>query len=216
MRTELKTINLSLSSRVLKRSFDLVLSLVGLILFGWLIMLAWVVMSISTRQNGFFLQERIGRYGKPFRVIKIRSMVKSDSDSTTVTTKNDTRITKYGSLMRGLKIDELPQLINVLTGKMSIVGPRPDVPGFADLLTGRDASILNLRPGITGVASLAFKNEEVLLSNQKNPESYNSQYIYPEKTRLNIKYIENYSFLKDLGYTLETITGIVFIKNDGR
>ena len=99
---------------------------------------------------------------------------------------------------------------------MSFVGPRPDVRGFADNLVGVDASVLNIRPGITGVASLKFRNEEELLANQTNPETYNTDIIYPEKTRLNLLYIQNYCFLNDVGYILETITGIVFVRNDGR
>ena len=151
-----------------------------------------------------------------FRIIKIRTMRSCDSQFTTVTRSDDPRITGLGHIVRKCKIDELPQFINVFAGSMSIVGPRPDVPGFADNLTGLDKSVLCLRPGITGVASLAFRNEESLLSLQPNPEKHNLEVMFPEKTRLNLLYIENYSILRDVGYILETLTGIVLVKNDGR
>ena len=99
---------------------------------------------------------------------------------------------------------------------MSLIGPRPDVPGFADKLTGMDRTILSVRPGISGVASLAFRSEEELLANQPDPETYNAEVVYPEKTRLNLIYIAQYSVIRDIGYILESITGVKFVKNDGR
>ncbi len=196
---------LSLKYTVIKRLFDIVASLIGLILTGWLILLAFVLSSIDTHQSGFFTQKRVGKNGHLFRVIKIRTMRDLPDIDTTVTRENDPRITRLGRFWRKTKIDELPQLINVFLGQMSFVGPRPDVPGYADQLTGPDRIILSVRPGITGPATLAFRNEEKLLAQQDDPETYNRQVIWPEKVRLNREYIENYSFWQDMKYIWQTI-----------
>jgi len=125
----------------------------------------------------------------------------------TVTTKDDKRITRSGAFFRKTKIDELPQLFNVLFGTMSFVGPRPDVPGFADTLEGEDRVILTLRPGITGPASLKYKDEEALLAKQKDPESYNREVIWPDKVKINKAYIKDWTFKKDIEYLIKTVLG---------
>ena len=191
---------------VIKRIFDLILSIIGLFVFSWLIFLSWLLASIDTRSNGFFLQKRVGKNGKLFNIIKIKTMKSSNLDST-ITTSKDVRITRLGRFWRKTKIDELPQLINVLLGQMSFVGPRPDVPGYADQLKGKEKIILTVRPGITGPSSLAFRNEEDILAAQSNPKLYNDEVIYPEKVRLNIEYIENWSLLRDIKYIYKTIFG---------
>lgn len=191
----------------LKRSFDIAASTLGLLFTGWAIIFAALLATLDTRRNGFFTQERVGRGGKLFKVIKIRTMRDSPSFVTTVTTKNDPRITALGEFFRRTKIDELPQLINVLCGDMSFVGPRPDVPGYADALSGEDRIILNVRPGITGPATLKYKNEEEILAKQSDPETYNAEIIFPDKVRLNREYVVNYNFRKDIGYILKTIFG---------
>jgi lipopolysaccharide/colanic/teichoic acid biosynthesis glycosyltransferase len=200
-------IGLSRSDRWLKRGFDLTFSALGLVLTGWLIGLAYILASIDTGKSGFFIQERVGREGRRFNVIKIRTMRDAVEISTNVTTARDPRITRLGRFFRRTKIDELPQLINVLLGQMSFVGPRPDVPGFADQLTGADRLILTVRPGITGPATLRFRDEEKLLARQPDPEAYNREVIYPEKVRLNREYVEHYSFARDLQYIIQTILG---------
>ena len=191
--------------RWLKRSFDLIFSAIGLALTGWLIGLAYIAASIDTGKSGFFTQERVGKDGRRFNVIKIRTMRDSEKIATNVTTAQDPRITRLGRFFRRTKIDELPQLINVLLGQMSFVGPRPDVPGFADKLSGKDRLILTVRPGITGPATLKFRNEEEVLAQQSDPETYNREVIYPEKVRLNREYVEHYSFVRDLHYIARTI-----------
>ena len=191
----------------LKRGFDLGSSIVALTLTSWLIVLSWVMAWWATGRNGFFTQERVGRYGKPFRVIRLRTMRFDPELTTTVTTSIDTRITLAGRFLRRTKLDELPQVINVVKGDMSFVGPRPDVPGFADTLEGPDRIILTVRPGITGPATLKYRNEEELLAGQSDPERYNREVIYPDKVRLNRQYVENYSFFKDLRYLMLTILG---------
>jgi lipopolysaccharide/colanic/teichoic acid biosynthesis glycosyltransferase len=189
----------------LKRAFDIVLAVVGLVVLGWLILAAFIAASIDTRANGFFRQDRVGLHGKTFRVIKIRSMRDDHAQTTSVTTARDPRITRLGRFFRNHKIDELPQLFNVLIGEMSFVGPRPEVPGFADRLTGDDARILSVRPGITGPATLYFRNEEQLLAACDDPEAYNRTVLFPTKVRINLEYIRDYSFRKDLAMIKDTV-----------
>lgn len=192
-------------NRAVKRGFDVCAAIAGLCLAGWLILLACVAASIDTGQSGFFRQERIGRGGLPFKIIKIRTMRAVPLVQTTVTRAGDPRITRLGRFFRRTRIDELPQLINVLLGQMSIVGPRPDVPGFADQLRGADRVILSVRPGITGPATLIFRREEELLAAQPDPEAYNRQVIFPEKVKLNRAYVESYSFWTDLQLIVRTV-----------
>ncbi|MBI96387.1 sugar transferase [bacterium] len=191
----------------MKRLFDITFSLLGLILFSGLILLAWIIASFETGSNGFFFQRRVGKNGKLFNIIKIKTMKSNMRIDTTVTTLGDMRITKSGRFFRKTKIDELPQLWNVLLGKMSFVGPRPDVPGFADQLTGKDKRVLDILPGITSIASLKYKNEEELLSKQSDPVFYNKNVIFPDKVKLNLEYIEKWSFWLDLKIIIWTVFG---------
>lgn len=201
---------LTLMQRINKRSFDIFCAFIGLILSLSIILIAFVVASFDTKSNGFFTQLRVGKEGKLFRVIKIKTMRKVEGMDTTVTKTSDARITKIGAFFRKTKIDELPQLFNVLIGKMSFVGPRPDVPGFADNLVGDERAILSLRPGITGPATLVFRKEEDILENQDNPEKYNREVIFPQKVKINLQYIEKYSFWKDIKYIVITIFPAIF------
>lgn len=189
----------------LKRGFDLLGAVFGLSLTIWIILPAWGLASIDTRRNGFFMQERVGQDGRIFRVIKIRTMRDVPGMDSTVTTDTDQRITTLGRFWRKSKIDELPQLINVVRGDMGLVGPRPDVPGYADSLQGDDRLVLTVRPGITGPATLKYRNEEDLLAMQDDPEAYNREVIWPDKVRLNREYVQNWSFWKDLIYIWQTV-----------
>ncbi len=190
---------------ILKRMIDLFASFFGLIILSPVIFFAWLIASSEVRGNGFFSQSRIGKNGKPFRLIKIKTMQTIDNFKSTVTTKDDPRITFSGKLFRKAKIDELPQLWNVFCGDMSLVGPRPDVKGFADQLKGDERLILTVRPGITGPASIEFKDEEEILASKSNPEKYNKEVIYPKKVQLNLDYIRNWTLLGDLKYILKTL-----------
>jgi lipopolysaccharide/colanic/teichoic acid biosynthesis glycosyltransferase len=190
-----------------KRLFDFNLSLAALIFTLPLIFFAWVISTIETSSNGMFFQKRIGKDGKIFNIIKIKTMKKIANIDTTITSSGDTRITKSGAFFRKTKIDELPQLWNVLMGQMSFVGPRPDVPGYADRLQGKDRVILSVRPGITGPAQLSYKNEEEILAKQDDIVKYNNEVIWPDKVAINMKYIENYSFFKDIYYIWKTVIG---------
>lgn len=190
-----------------KRAFDLLLSFIGLLFLWWLIILAALIASIDTGLSGFFKQIRVGKNGKLFKVVKIRSMKPIRGISTTVTTDNDPRISKFGRFWRKTKIDELPQLWNVFVGDMSFVGPRPDVQGFADQLQGEERLLLSIRPGITGPATIQFKKEEEILAAQSNPEQYNREVIWPAKVKINIDYIKNYSLLMDIKLIFKTVLG---------
>jgi len=196
---------LSGSQKILKRLFDLFFSLLGLILLLPLSFILLMISSLDTKSFGIIAQTRIGHHGKPFKLLKFKTMRDTTQPQNYITTINDPRITKVGRKLRNSKLDELPQLWNVLIGQMSFVGPRPDVPGYADKLEGEDRIILTLRPGITGPASLAFTNEEQLLASKDNPKAYNDNVIWPEKVKINKDYILNYSFRKDLDYIFQTI-----------
>lgn len=192
---------------LIKRSFDFVVSFVGLCATCWLILIAWLIASIETKSNGFFIQQRVGKDGKLFNVIKIKTMKQIKGIDTTITSSNDSRITKSGKFFRNSKIDELPQLWNVFIGEMSFVGPRPDVSGYADNLEADDRIVLTIRPGITGPASIKYKNEEEILSKQEDSKWYNDNVIWPDKVKINKEYIRNWSLKKDIEYIVKTITG---------
>ena len=198
---------LSKKDAAIKRAFDFTFSFLGLMATWWLILIAWILSTWDTKQNGLFLQERVGQHGKVFKVIKIRTMKPVHGVTTTVTQLNDARITPLGAFFRKWKIDELPQLINVLLGQMSFVGPRPDVPGFADQLDGEAREVLSIKPGITGPATLKYRNEEELLSKVNDPDKYNRDVIFPDKVRINLKYIREFSLQKDIQYIWQTIRG---------
>ena len=191
----------------IKRVFDVILAFIGLMLSWWIILFAWIVATIETRSNGLFVQKRVGKDGKLFNLFKIKTMKKVAGVETTITAANDTRITKSGKFFRDTKIDELPQLWNVLVGDMSFVGPRPDVEGYADTLQGDDRVILTIRPGITGPASLKYKNEEAILAQQEDSKNYNDTVIWPDKVKINKEYIKNWSLKKDIEYIVKTIIG---------
>lgn len=199
------SIKLSKYQEIQKRTFDVFCALCGLVALWWLILISWVVASIDTRSNGFFIQKRVGKNGKIFKVIKIKTMRPIASFDTTVTKRGDPRITRFGAFFRRTKIDELPQLFNVLLGQMSFVGPRPDVIGFADKLDGEERAMLTIRPGITGPATLKYRNEEELLAEQNDPEAYNREVIWPDKVKINLEYIRSWSLKNDLQYILQTV-----------
>ena len=188
-----------------KRVFDFFLSLFGILFFSWIIFILWLIAMIETRSNGFFIQRRVGLKGKQFNMIKIKTMKDNQFLKSTITKNSDPRITKFGKWFRKYKLDELPSLYNVLIGEMSFVGPRPDVPGYADKLEGKDRIILNVRPGITGPATLKFAKEEYTLSLVKDPEEYNNEVLYPQKVKLNLEYINNWSFWMDLKIIFNTV-----------
>ena len=195
---------MSRSDMFLKRVFDIVMSFLGLMLLLPIIGICWLIATINTRSNGFFIQKRVGRHGRIIHVCKIKTMYCGDSRRSPIASSNAAAITRSGGIFRKYKLDELPQLFNVLIGSMSIVGPRPDVPGYADKLAGSDRVILSLRPGITGPASIKYKDEESILASVDDPLAYNDKIIWPDKVRINKKYFNNYSLLLDIKYISQT------------
>ena len=192
---------------ILKYLFDRLASLVGLFCL-WPV-LAVVAILIRVKMPGgpvIFRQKRVGRHGRLFTMYKFRSMTVSHGGSS-VSVAGESRITPLGARLRRYKLDELPELWNVLKGDMSFVGPRPDVPGYADHLRGESRRVLVLRPGITGPASLKYRDEEELLATVENPQEYNDQVIYPDKVRINLYYLDHYSFVKDIQMIVCTVLG---------
>ena len=206
---------------ILKFIFDRVVALVGL-LFLWPVLLV-VAILVKVKMPGgpaFFCQKRVGKDGKLFTCHKFRSMTVKHNGST-VSVAGDSRITPFGATLRHYKLDELPGLWDVLIGNMSFVGPRPDVPGYADKLEGDDRDVLKLRPGITGPATLKYRLEDEMISEyvakrqaegdtrpmQEIATEYNDTVIYPDKVRLNCYYYRHYSFVKDIEMIFATVLG---------
>ena len=206
---------------IIKWLFDRLVSLIGLV-FLWPLLLI-VAILIKMRMSGgpvFFVQKRVGKDGKLFNCHKFRTMIVRHNGST-VSVSGDNRITPLGATLRHYKLDELPGLWDVLIGNMSFVGPRPDVPGYADKLEGDDRIVLKLRPGITGPATLKYRLEDEMISDyvtgkqeegdhrsiQEIAEEYNDKVIYPDKVRINKYYYEHYSFIKDIQMIFCTVLG---------
>ena len=203
---------------MLKWIFDRLMALVGLSIL-WPVLLV-VAMLIRWKMSGgpvIYRQQRVGQYGKLFTIYKFRTMRPTPVPSlskgensqswSTVSVAGESRITPLGAKLRHYKLDELPELWNVLIGDMSFVGPRPDVPGYADMLEGDAKRMLQLRPGITGPASLKYRNEEEILAKVGNPIEYNDTVIWPDKVRINLYYLDHYSFCKDLQMIFCTVLG---------
>lgn len=191
----------------LKFLFDKVVSFLGLLIL-WPLMLL-VAILVRIRMPGgpvLFSQKRVGKDGRLFTMYKFRSMTVGHGGSS-VSVAGEARITPLGAKLRKYKLDELPELWNVLIGDMSFVGPRPDVPGYADVLAGEDREILQLRPGITGPASLKYRHEEELLATVEDPQKYNDEIIFPDKVRINRYYLHHYSFRMDLKMIWATVFG---------
>lgn len=152
---------------------------------------------VNTRTNGVFTQDRIGQFGKKFKIYKLRTIQLNPNTE-------DVNISRIGQILRNYKLDELPQLFNVLKGEMSIVGPRPDIAGYYDLLEGENRKILELKPGLTSRASLKYYDEDALLENQDSPLAYNDEVLFPDKVQLNLEYYYNQSFCSDLKIIVDT------------
>lgn len=191
----------------LKSLFDRIASLFGLIFLFPILLVVGILIRVKMPGGPIiFKQKRVGQYGKLFTMYKFRSMTVSHSGSS-VSVKGESRITPLGIQLRKYKLDELPELWNVLIGDMSFVGPRPDVPGYADKLEGDARRILLLKPGITGPASLKYRNEEELLAEQEDPQKYNDEMLFPDKVRINIEYLNNRSFWHDIKIIIYTVFG---------
>lgn len=199
---------------MIKRTFDILASFFGLlIIWPLLLVIALVIHVKMPGAPAFFQQKRVGMNGKLFTMYKFRTMTPNHGGSS-VSVAGEARITPLGAILRRYKLDELPELWNILIGDMSFVGPRPDVPGYADCLQGEDRIVLTLRPGITGPASLKYRNEEELLASVNDPQKYNDDIIYPDKVRINKYYAQHYSLLMDIKMIICTILGKHMIFND--
>ena len=192
---------------LLKSIFDRTASFFGLVfLFPVLIVVGILIRIKMPRGPIIFKQGRVGQHGQLFTMYKFRSMTVGHSGSS-VSVKGESRITPLGAKLRKYKLDELPELWNVLIGDMSLVGPRPDVPGYADKLEGENRRMLLLKPGITGPASLKYRNEEEILAEQENPQKYNDAVLFPDKVQINIEYLDNWSFWNDIKIIIYTVLG---------
>lgn len=187
-----------------KRIFDICASFVGLILLSPLMLVIALLIKISMPGKILFRQERSGLNGRTLRLVKFRTMSENKT-GITITVKGDARITPLGAKLRKYKLDELPELWNVLKGDMSFVGPRPDMPEYAGKLTGRQREILKMRPGITGPATLKYSNEEEMLAGVPDPVKYNDEIIFPDKVRINLEYAERNSLPGDILIILKSI-----------
>jgi lipopolysaccharide/colanic/teichoic acid biosynthesis glycosyltransferase len=188
-----------------KRIFDVMVTIVMLVVAIPVMLVVAVMIAVAMPDGAIlFRQERIGQYGKTFRIVKFRTM-RANSDGSSVTVMGDGRVTRLGRFLRRYKLDELPELWNVLKGDMSLVGPRPDVPGYADKLEGEERLILQLKPGLTGTATLKYRNEEELLAKQDDPIRYNDEVIWRDKVRINLQYYYNHSLMGDVKILFDTV-----------
>ena len=190
---------------MLKFLFDRIAALCGLVVLSPVLLVVAILIKIKMPGGPvIFKQKRVGRNGKLFTMCKFRSMTIAHSGSS-ISVAGESRITPLGAVLRKYKLDELPELWNVLIGDMSFVGPRPDVPGYADNLVGEDRLVLKLRPGITGPASLKYANEEEILAHVPNPQQYNDEVIFPDKVKINLDYYQNHTFFGDIKLIFQTI-----------
>lgn len=198
---------MSKKSIFIKYLFDKIAALLGIIILSPVMLIIFIIHKIVMPGGNFiFKQERIGQFGKIFNIYKIRTMKNNvEKNDNFVTTANDDRILPFGKWLRRTKLDEIVELVNVLKGDMSLVGPRPDVEGYADKLEGNDRKILELRPGITGPASLKYINEEEILAKVSNPKQYNDEVIFPDKVKINLEYYDNRTFWGDVRIIINTI-----------
>ncbi|MAL58852.1 MAG: sugar transferase [Flavobacteriaceae bacterium] len=193
---------LTQKQKIVKRGFDILLSLLFLPIILIPLLILWILSTLSTGCNGWYVQLRIGQHGKPFSFYKLRTLKgENHKDINEIKAKE----TAFGGWLRKTKLDEIPQLFNVLKGDMSWVGPRPDISGYADMLKEEDRVILSVKPGITGPATIKYKNEDQLLLRQSNPLEYNDTVIWPDKVKMNKEYIQQWSFKKDLWYLWRSI-----------
>lgn len=195
--------------RISKRLFDLVSSLSVLILFSPVFIIIAIWISLDSRGGVFYKQIRIGKNGREFGLLKFRSMRTNADKSGQLTVGNDTRVTKVGRFIRKYKLDELPQLINILKGDMSVVGPRPEVPKYVHMYSKEQLKVLEVLPGLTDYASLEYLDEQKVLGAANNPEQMYIEEVMPAKLALNLKYIEERGFLVDLKLIISTILKIV-------
>lgn len=196
---------MSKKDMILKIIFDRIMALFGLVFLSPMLLIVAILIKLKMPGGPIiFSQKRVGQYGKLFTMYKFRSMTVGHGGSS-ISVAGESRITPLGAKLRKYKLDELPELWNVLIGDMSFVGPRPDVPGYVDILEGNNRRVLELKPGITGPASLKYRNEEEILAMQDDPIKYNDEVIFPDKVKINLKYLDNWSFFEDIKIIIHTV-----------
>lgn len=197
-----------LISIIIKYIFDRLFALIGLVVLSPFLLVVFIIHKIKMPGGSFlYRQVRIGKGGRPFRIFKIRTMRDESETEGSVTTADDPRVLPFGRWLRETKVDTFIELFNILIGDMSFVGPRPDVPGYADKLTGDDRKILELRPGLTGPASIKYRHEDRILAAQPDPKKYNDEVIWPDKVKINLEYYEKWSLWLDISILWKTIFG---------
>jgi lipopolysaccharide/colanic/teichoic acid biosynthesis glycosyltransferase len=196
---------------MLKRIFDIVCSAAGIALLSPVLLLLWICVKVESKGPAIFKQTRVGKNNRDFKLFKFRSMyINAESKGQLTVGMRDPRITHTGYYLRRFKLDELPQLFNVLNGDMSLVGPRPEVRKYVNYYTPQQMHVLTVRPGITDYASIRFFNENELLDKAENPEQYYIEHIMPEKLRLNLEYLDQKGFFKDMGLIFKTLFKIIY------
>jgi lipopolysaccharide/colanic/teichoic acid biosynthesis glycosyltransferase len=196
---------------VFKRLFDIIFSTLGIIILSPLFLLLWLTVKLESHGPVFFMQTRVGKNNKDFKLFKFRSMyLNSESLGQLTVGMRDPRITKIGYTLRKYKLDELPQLLNVLKGDMSLVGPRPEVRKYVNMYTPEQMKVLEVSPGITDYASIQFINENELLAKAENPDEYYINYIMPKKLDMNLQYIKSNQPFKDISLILKTFFKIIY------
>lgn len=194
---------------MIKRLFDFTASLIGLMILSPLLVLVSILIILDSKGPIFYYQTRVGRHNKDFKLVKFRTMrPNADKSGLLTISSRDNRITQIGYYLRKYKIDELPQLINVLIGDMSLVGPRPEVRKYVNIYTKEQLKVLTVKPGITDLASIRYSDENVLLGNQANPEKFYIETVLQDKLNLNLEYVKNNSFYNDIKIILSTIIKI--------
>lgn len=194
---------------MIKRIFDIICSLLGLVLLAPLFMVVALLIIVSSKGEVFYIQNRVGKGCKDFKLFKFRTMAINSDKKGLITVGKDNRITKIGYYLRKYKVDELPQLLNVLLGSMSIVGPRPEVRKYVDMYSKEQLKVLTVKPGITDYASLEYFNESELLGKSNNPEETYIKRVIPEKLALSKKYIDKHNLFIDLQIIFRTIVRIL-------
>ncbi len=197
---------------MLKRIFDIVFSIFGTIFFFPIFLLISILIKLDSKGEIIFKQTRVTKDGKEFKIYKFRTMMKETEGNKQITVGKDNRITKVGSFLRKTKLDELPQLFNIIKGEMSFVGPRPEVPKYVSYYTDEQKEILKVRAGITDYASIYFSNESEILGQQNDPEKYYIEEIMPYKIKLNKKYIDNMGIITDIKIIILTILKIAGVE----
>lgn len=194
----------------IRRAVDAATAIMALTVASPVLLVMMIAIKLDSPGPVIFRQTRVGRYGEPFQILKLRTMRQdAESQGGQLTVGADPRVTRVGYFLRKWKLDEIPQLVNVVRGEMALVGPRPEVPRYVDMYTDEQRRVLAVRPGITDPASIKFRNESELMAGQSDPESYYREVLMPSKLSINLAYLEDRSLLSDIRVLLETVRAVL-------